>query len=373
MIYLDNAATSFPKPRSVIREVDRCLKCYCGNPGRGSHKLSLMAAEAIYSARESVASLLGLGAPEGVVFTYNATYALNIAIKSLATPNCHVITSYFEHNSVIRPLEELKARIGLEYDFFTQGEDIRVAITEKIRPNTTAIVCSLASNVTGDEVDLGVLSGIAKEYGLHLIVDASAAVGHRSFDLRRTPCDVFCAPGHKALYGIQGCGFAAFSDTVRKNTIIEGGSGSESKSKSMPILLPEGYEAGTLSTPAIVALNEGIKYVSKVGQDYIRARLISLTDYAEEIIRSVKNTTVYKPGNGVISFNIADLPSSIVACHLGRRGICVRGGLHCAPSIHSYLGTLDRGAIRLSFSLFNTRRQLDRVYKELKDIERNGI
>lgn len=366
MIYFDNAATSFPKPGSVIRATNDCIKRYCGNPGRSSHALSNKSAEMIYSAREAVADLLGGVEPEGVVFTYNATYALNLAIKSFVDSDCHIITSDFEHNSVIRPIEALKKRYKIDLSFFADEREIE----SLIRNETTGIICTLGSNVTGDSFDLKRLSDIAKKNNLFLIVDASQTIGHRNIDLINAPCDVLCAPGHKALFGIQGSGFAVFKNLDRKIGLVEGGSGSDSERKDMPPLLPEGYEAGTLATPVIVSLQSGIKYIKDIGLDNIQNKLDCLIDAMYERLTSLSSAKVYKRGNGIISFNLGDLPSSAVAYELDRLGICTRAGLHCAPSVHRRLGTLKQGTVRISFSYFNSLRQIDSFYKAIRSIEK---
>ena len=368
MIYLDNAATSFPKPRSVIRDLNFCLKKYCGNPGRSSHKLSVAASEAIYSVREAVAAHLGITSPESVVFTYNATYALNLAIKIFITQKCHILISDFEHNSVTRPLRVLQDKFGIEFTTFSTDGDIEKSIRKSIRDDTKGIVSSIASNVIGKEIPLKILSKIAAEYNLFLIIDASQAIGHKKIDLSKNPCDVLCAPAHKALFGIQGCGFAVFKNNDLRSTFIEGGSGSDSRNIYMPESLPERYEAGTLSTPAIVALGSGLKYISDVGIDNIEERLHRLTYMLEERLSCLNGITIYKSGNGILSFNIGNLPSSYIAGELDKYGICTRGGIHCAPSVHRKLETLKQGAIRVSLSNLNKELEIDHFYKALKSI-----
>jgi cysteine desulfurase family protein len=367
-VYLDNAATTFIKPRCVIKDLNFCLKKYCGNPGRSSHGLSIKAAEAIYSVREKIADLLHVTTPENVVFTYNATYALNIAIKAFVSEKCHIITSSFEHNSVIRPLESLKNELKIEYDKIDYDDDIIASLKRITRRDTKGIICSIASNVTGDGLPLRILSDYARDNSLFLIIDASQAIGHYDINLSETPCDALCAPGHKALFGIQGSGFVWFKDNTRRKTLIEGGSGSESANIYMPMLLPEGYEAGTLSTPAIVSLGSGIDYISKVGIDEIDRRLNYLTNDLYDKLSSLNNLTVYKSGNGLVSFNINGMSSSLLASMLDRDGICVRGGLHCAPSIHTLLETIEQGAVRASFSFLNTKTDSEKLYKALRDI-----
>ena len=368
MIYFDNAATTYPKPACVIEEINFCLKKYCGNPGRSSHRLSVKSSEAIYSAREEIADLLSVDSPEQVVFTYNATYALNLAIKTFVTEKCHILTSDFEHNSVIRPLERLKRSIGIEYSSFSSDGDVESNIRSAIREDTKGIICSIASNVTGENVDMEILSRVVAEKGLFLIIDASQAVGHREINLKNTPCDVLCAPGHKSLFGIQGCGFAYFREKKRRESFIEGGSGQDSASLVMPELLPEAYEAGTLSTPAIASLGRGVSFIREVGIDKIENKLLFLTEAMEDRLSSLNKVTIYKSGLGIISFNLAALPSSSVAMKLDEYGICVRGGLHCAPTIHKKLGTLERGAVRISFSYFNNLSQVDKAYKVISEI-----
>ena len=370
MIYIDNAATTFPKPRSVIGELNLCVKKYCGNPGRSSHILSLKSSEKIYLTREKIARMLGVNTPENIVFTYNATHGLNLAIKTFVTSHCHVLTSDFEHNSVIRPLEALKRKEGISYSIFDTDKDLKASLREKIKKNTKGIICSIASNVTGDTLSLKVLSNFAKENGLFLIIDASQAIGHTKIDLNEAHCDALCAPGHKALFGIQGSGFVYFRDKYRRESFIEGGSGSESMSVYMPDLLPEGYEAGTLSTPAIVSIGAGVEYVNSVGIDEIESKLNVLTDAAYDRLSTVEGIRIYKRGNGLISFNIDDIPSSTIASYLDEHGICVRGGLHCAPSIHKKLGTLEQGAVRISFSYLNRLKDVDGLYHAVKAIKR---
>jgi selenocysteine lyase/cysteine desulfurase len=368
MIYLDNSATSFPKPSCVIRELNNCVRKYCGNPGRSSHLLSLRSSEAIYEAREKIASLLSVEAPEGVVFTYNATYALNLAIKSFITEKCHILTSDFEHNSVIRPLQSLAQRLGIEYSSFSTRGDIESNIKAALRPDTAGIVTSIASNLTGETVSLKVLSDIARERDIFLIIDASQAVGHIDIDLGKTPCDVLCAPGHKALFGIQGSGFAYFKDKERRDSFIEGGSGSDSISLEMPRLLPEAYEAGTLATPAIVSLSCGVGYIREIGIDSIRERLDLLCEQMRGRLATHKEIILYESGLGILPFNIRGLPSSLVTDRLNDLGICSRGGLHCSPAAHRRLGTLEGGAVRLSFSYLNNIGQVDKAYSAIKGI-----
>ena len=230
MIYLDNAATSFPKPREVLLKTGNYIRRYCGNPGRSSHRLAARAAWEVFLAREAVASFIGLGEPEKIVFTQNATHALNIAIKTAITERCHVLTSDMEHNSVIRPLEKLKRTLGVQYSTFSLEGNLYDNMKSVLRSDTKAVICTLASNVTGRRADVSMLSRFCKEHTLRLILDASQLIGHEEINLSATPCSILCAPGHKALLGLQGSGFVAFADGIAGDSFMEGGSGTDSRS-----------------------------------------------------------------------------------------------------------------------------------------------
>ena len=361
MIYLDNAATSFPKPRRVIAEASKYIRRDCGNPGRSGHRLAARAAEAVYLAREEIASFFGVNTPERVIFTSNATHSLNLAIKTQITPLCHVLCSDIEHNSVIRPLERLRRDIGIEYSCFSLEGDLYANLTKAVRDNTEAIICTMASNVTGKRADVQTLSRFARERGLKLIFDASQLAGHEIIDLSKTPCTALCAPGHKGLFGLQGSGFVIFDDDYDTDGLMEGGSGFDSVSPDMPRGLPERYEAGTLATPAIVSLAAGIRFIKSVGIKSISGRLDSLTQATVNALCDTPRVQVLGAKGGIVCFNVADMPSSQVEAALDRLGICVRSGLHCAPSAHRLLGTLNGGAVRVSFSYFNREADVNRL------------
>ena len=369
MIYFDNAATSYPKPKEVYKAVFDNLKYASGNPGRSSHALAAAAAESLFSTRESVCRLLGIDDPERVVFCYNATEALNLAIKTRITEKCHIITSDIEHNSVVRPLHALGKRLGVEYSVFDSDGDIERSIRALVRPDTKGIVSSLMSNVTGKIIDISVLSAVSRKLGLFLILDASQILGHRQINLKSTPCDVLCGPGHKGLYGIMGVGFAVFGDKTRSESFIEGGSGSESLNPEMPIYLPDSYEAGTPGVSAITSLDAGIKYVMNTGIDCISRTLTELTWAATDRLCSLKNVSLHAASNGIVSFNLGSIPSVTLAEMLELEGIATRGGYHCAPSAHRKLGTIGSGAVRVSFSHKNKVSEIDKLYRILKNIE----
>ncbi len=368
MIYFDNAATSYPKPCSVIREVNLCLEKFIGNPGRSGHIPALLAAEKIYDARERLGKHLNFSAPENIVFTLNATYAINMALRAKIPAGSHVITSDIEHNAVIRPLELLHSQLGIEYSAFSSCDDIRANIISEIRTNTSAIVSTLASNVTGRRIPLEILSAVAKEYSLILIVDASQAVGHEKIDLEKNPCDCLCAPAHKGLFGIQGAGFAVFSSANNISPFVVGGSGTNSKSLYMPDFLPEMLEAGTPPTPAIAALCAGTKYVDLLGVEEIEEKEVLLSERIKTGLSLINGVTLYESYGGIVLFNLDGISEWRVVSELDRYGVCVRGGLHCAPAAHRLTQTESFGAVRVSFSCFNTIREVDKFLKILENI-----
>ena len=368
MIYFDNAATTYKKPPSVIKAVRACIRRYSANPGRGAHRLSIYASEAVYDARERVAAFFSCDSPERVVFTYNTTYALNLAIKSIVKPNTHVLISNLEHNSVVRPIQKLADATGVSYSVFdTSADDLRTEIVSHIRPETKTIVSTVASNVTGAEIPLEVLVDIKREYGLKLIIDAAQAAGHKNITLTGD-VDAFCFPAHKAMLGIMGTGVCIFGADYTPASLIEGGSGILSKSLYMPDTLPEALEAGTLGLPGIVALSEGIRFLESYGIGEVEKRIEYLTQLLIDRIGAVKGARIIGANNGVVSFMLRDFGSEDAAARLDGKGICTRAGFHCAPLAHEALGTGDTGTVRASLSIFNTRREIDRFYRALREI-----
>ncbi len=368
MIYFDNAATTFPKPKSVIKEVTRCLRSYCGNPGRSAHVMSLRASEKIYEAREAVAGLIGLEKSENVVFTQNASYALNLAIKTSVMPGDKILISDLEHNSVLRVVDKLSCEdADISYSVFSSDSSEK-ELEDIIKNGISLVVCNAISNVTGKENPIKAISNLRQKYKFKFIVDASQMLGHKEFSYLSCPCDVVCAPGHKALFGIQGSGFCAFYNDVSRGSLIEGGSGNESKNRKMPTQLPERLEAGTLSTPAIASLLPGIEFIKEQGIENIENHLSCLTDLTRERLSELKDVKIYGAENGLVSFGAKKLPPSRIAALLDRCGICVRAGFHCAPLTHEMLGTYDIGTVRVSFSFFNSKKEIDLFYRKLSEI-----
>lgn len=368
MIYFDNAATTFPKPKIVIKEAFKCLNNYCGNAGRSSFGISFKTSEKIYETRDIIADFFNFYDPTRVIFTHNATHALNIAIKGEVKARGHVIISDLEHNSVLRPLYKTVSNSGGEISVFNTDLPLKQSLIPLIREDTIVIICSLASNVTGKTVDYIELYKIAKENNIKLILDASQYFGHRAFDYEDCPADYIIASGHKSLFGLQGSGILLLGKKSFPDTLIEGGNGYDTLNRGMGELIPEKYEAGTVAAPSIVGLSTGIRYIMDVTVESVEEKLATLSEKALNILHSFDNIEICGNGLGIISFNFKNIPSSIIAEDLSKYGIITRSGLHCAPLIHNKLGTSKTGTVRMSFSYLNKLSELDKFYKALKSI-----
>jgi len=368
MIYLDNAATTNPKP-SVVMEASRiALEKYSSNPGRSGHEGSILAAEEIYKCREKAAHFFNCASPENVVFTLNCTHAINYVIKGVLKPNSHVITSSLEHNAVMRPLETLKKRGQIDYDeaevFFGDNDATLRSFERLIKKNTLLIICTHTSNVCGITLPIERIGKLCKEYNIPFAVDAAQSAGVLPIDMEKMNIDFLCCPGHKGLYGPMGTGIL-ISSGRRLETIIEGGTGNFSIDLNQPEDLPERFESGTVNTPGIIALAAGINFVEKKGIDKIYSHEMRLIGKAYENLQEMKNISLYTvyPNSEyfapVLCFNVVGIPSMEVAKGLNDRGVAVRAGLHCAPSAHNRLGTIGSGAVRISPSIFTTEHEIN--------------
>ena len=371
MIYLDNAATTFPKPERVTKAVLRCIEQYCGNAGRGSHPLAMAAAEQIYTCREQLSDLLGAPSPERVIFTQNTTHALNLAIKGLLRHGDHALISELEHNAVRRPLGRLRTDGVIAYDAFPvlglTEEEIVAGIERRVRPETKAVICAHASNICSCALPLAAIGALCRKKGLFLLVDGAQSAGVLPIDMQKMHIDALAIPGHKALYGIQGCGALLLNERVTLDTLIEGGSGVSSLDIQMPIDPPERYEAGTLPTPAIVGLLEGIRSLRE--DEDILEREQRLFAALLERLSALPQIIVYAPSyhGSVLLFNHRSASAAEVGRHLASQGICVRTGLHCAPLAHRALNTPEGGAVRISLGRYNTLAEIDTLWRALKD------
>lgn len=372
MIYLDNAATTFPKPPRVVEALTTCVTQYGGNPGRGAHPLSLLCAEKVYDCRVALAAFFGAECPERILFTHNTTHALNLAIKGLFGKGDHVLISELEHNAVRRPLCALHQAQGVSFERFPvvgrSVSQILSGIRSRLRPNTKGVICTHASNVCSLALPLAEIGAFCRTRSLFFVVDAAQSAGHLAIDMQQMQISALAAPAHKALYGIQGVGVLALRDGIELPTLIEGGSGVDSLAAEMPTLPPERYESGTLPTPGIVALAAGLDFVRDYGLPCIAAQEIALFRAARERLEGLPQITVYQreQEGAVLLFNHNTYSPEEIAHRLARENICVRAGYHCAPLAHEALGTLSRGAVRLSFGLFNTVSDLDALWKALR-------
>lgn len=377
MIYLDNAATTFPKPASVISEMRRCARSYCGNPGRGSHALSRASAQVIYRCREALAQFFGLEQPENVIFTMNTTYALNMVIRGALQVGDHVLISDMEHNAVYRPVWDLAQKKQITYDVFPTfsakkdrtTEEILKAIENCITPRTKMLICSHASNICSAVQPIAEIGALCHKHGITFVVDGAQSAGILPIDMQRMQIDALCVPGHKGLYGVQGTGALLMRTALPLTPLIYGGNGIRSLEPFMPDFPPERYESGTLPTPAIAALGEGIKFINTVTSEAIRTHEEGLYRRLREILGNMPHITMYVPHHvgSVLSFTHETIPADDLARYLDeRRGICVRSGFHCAALAHRTLQTPAEGSVRVSFSYFTRPDDIEQFAKAIQ-------
>ncbi len=378
MIYLDNAATSFPKPDIVYNAMMEAMREYGANPGRSGHKLALKAGRAIYETRELLANFFNIEDPMRIIFTSNATDGLNLAIKGLLKPNDHVITTSMEHNSVLRPLKALE-NSGVETTIIqcdeTGSMDIK-DIEVNIKNNTKLIVTTHASNVTGTIFPIKEIGNLAKKHGIIYMVDVAQTAGVYDIDVIDMSIDILAFPGHKSLLGPQGTGGVYIREGLEISQMKEGGTGSRSDSLIQPDIYPDKFESGTPNMPGIVGLGAGIKYILEQGIDNIREHERKLTKTFIDELREIESVKIYGPCNiekqaPVISINIGEEDSSEVSFILDEVfNIAVRPGLHCAPLAHQTINCYEQGCIRFSVGPFNTINDIDAAVNAIKIISK---
>ena len=375
MIYLDNAATSLHKPAEVIEAVVKAMQS-SGNAARGAHGPSLCAAGTVYDTRKKLAAFFGCPQADHVAFTANATGALNIAIYGLLSPGEHAISTDLEHNSVLRPLYDLEEK-GLALDFVPADRKGCVNYDDfeaLIRPNTKAIVCTHASNLTGNALDVARIAEIAHRHGAYLIVDASQTAGSFSIDMTAMGIDVLCFTGHKGLLGPQGTGGLCVRPGMELRPFQRGGSGVQSHNRHQPMNYPTRLEAGTLNSHGIAGLGAALDYLKLQGVEsmYCRAHERMMQFYKG--VSSIEGVTVYgdfsqSPRAAIVSLNVRAFDSSMVADALySDYEIATRAGAHCAPRMHAALGTTDQGAVRFSFSPFQTEEEIRTAVEAIRQI-----
>lgn len=375
MIYLDSSATSFLKPPQVAEAVFRSFNTI-GNAGRGAHAPTLNASRLIYDTREKLAALFGTPDPSRIAFTCNATEALNIAIHGAIHPGEHVITTACEHNSVLRPLY-LKEKEGTELTIIPADKKGRIRydlLESSVKSNTSAIVLTHASNLSGNVTDLAFVSNFAKKHGLLLIVDASQTAGSLPINVVKMGIDILCFTGHKGLFGPQGTGGLYVREGLTLSPLKSGGSGIHSFDRQHPTDMPTALEAGTLNGHGIAGLNAGLDYILSTGVKNIHAKEISLARRFVNGISDISDLKLYGDIDAplrtpIISLNIGNMSSASVSDILWEDyEICVRAGAHCAPLMHKTFGTEKQGAVRFSFSCFNTEAEIDTAIRAVHEI-----
>jgi cysteine desulfurase family protein len=372
MIYLDNAATTLIKPPAVARAAAWAVG-HLGTPGRGGHQAAMDAARIAYECRERAASLFHVRDPENVVFTYNATHALNIAIKTIAGRGDKVIISGYEHNSVTRPLHAVGARVIVAASELFEPEMALLAVERRLNDDVTLVVCNHVSNVFGYVLPVERIAEACREKRIPFILDASQSAGVLDIDFETLGASFVCMPGHKGLYGPQGTGLLLCAR--KPESVLQGGTGSHSMSPDMPDVLPDRIEAGTHNMPGIAGLSAGLEYIIKKGPKNILAHERELIGYAADSLVKMEGVRVFKGEyefcqTGVLSFLIEGIPCETIGDALSARGICVRAGLHCAPLAHKSAGTLPAGTIRISVSSFNTKRDVSVLANAVGDLVR---
>ena len=375
MIYLDNAATTLHKPQQVIDAVVHAMQSM-GNCARGTHEEALDAARTVYDARVRLASLFGCPRVDHVAFTANSTEALNMAINGLIDPGDHVISTDLEHNSVLRPLYRLEAEHGAELSFVPADKlgNVDYADFERLmKPNTRAVVCTNASNLTGTVLDIERIAKTAHSHGALVIVDASQTAGCWPIDMKKMGIDVLCFTGHKGLLGPQGTGGICVKEGIEIRPFKVGGSGVQSYSRTHPAEYPTRLEAGTLNGHGIAGLGAAAKFISETGVENIHAKERSLMLRFYEGVKNIEGVTVYgdftKDKTAIVALNIRDYESGEVSYELSQGyGIATRPGAHCAPRMHKALGTAEVGAVRFSFSFYNTEEEIDEAVRAVAEL-----
>lgn len=375
MIYLDNAATSYPKPRSVLSAAGTANRNFAFNSGRGGYAESVLSAQKIFDVRIKIADFFGCQ-PQNVAFTSNCTSALNTAIKGLVKKGDHVLLSSLEHNAVYRPVYKLHAAGLIDYDMVDYSPDAEVFlqnIRRAEKANTSMVIMLYASNVFGVVHPVHAVGEYCKRKGWHFVLDAAQSAGILPLNMAEANVTALCAPGHKGLYGIMGTGFLAVQEGVLPDSLMEGGTGSNSYDPMQPDFLPDRLEAGTLNNPGILALGAGLDFINKTGIKALHTYEMHLTRYLYEELKKIDGATLYTSfealGVPVLSFNYKDYSSEAVAAHLAQKRIAVRAGYHCAPCAHHFFGTDERGTVRLSPSVFTTSKECEYFLNSLKNMD----
>lgn len=378
MIYLDNGATSFPKPRGMVEAMTRCMTEYCGNPGRSGHMYSMRTGDGVYNARKKLGKLFNIPDYSRIVFTSNTTGALNQGICGTLKEGDHVVTTSMEHNSVLRPLKSLEAR-GIEHTIVMCDKTGLVNlrdIKEAIKENTKMIVCTHASNVVGTIQPIREIGELAHRNNLIFMVDGAQTGGVLPINVSDMNIDMLAMPGHKGLLGPMGTGFLYVREGIEATPLLSGGTGSASKDRRQPRDMPDGFEAGTVNAPGIIGLGYSADMLLRIGVSNIYEKEHELTVLLDHELRNMKNVVVYGPEDvskkvGIVTFNIKGKSCEQVADELSEvYGIAARAGFHCAGLAHRTIGTWNQGAVRLSLGVFNTKMQIKTAIEAVNKIRK---
>lgn len=371
MIYLDNASTTHKKPRCVIRAVKKGLTRYSVNSGRGAYKLAIKASNIVYETRIKISQFINNDDPSNIIFTGSCTQAINMALRGSAVSNGHIITTTFEHNSVLRTLNYLKNKYNISYTIITPKSSIisLEEITKEIRKNTYLVAINHTSNVIGTTQNIKEIGKLCASKKLLLFLDGAQSVGHTKIDMKECNINMLSIAGHKGVFAPQGIGVLALNN-VKINPLIMGGTGTYSESLDQPLEAPEGLESGTQSIGNIMGFGAGIDYLVQ-NFDKINEKIKKLSYYLYDNLLTINKVKVYseRENSGVISFNVDGMTSSDVSNILSEKyNICTRSGLHCAPLVHRYFNTTNRGMVRVSLSYFNSYREITKFLKAIREI-----
>ncbi len=380
MIYLDNAATSFPKPQRVLDAMYAYARCFGANPGRGGHRLSMKAGERVFACREKLADHFGCES-ERVAFTNNCTTALNTAIKGVLGKGDHVVISSLEHNSVLRPVHDLAEKGIITYSVarvnpLDDNETLK-SFALQVKENTRAMIVTHVSNVFGTVLPIEKLCTYCKAKGILFILDGAQSAGSHVINMKKQGIDILCIPGHKGLLGPMGTGALLFGDSVEIKALTRGGTGSHSLSENQPTVYPDRLESGTVNMPGIAALYEGIKAVQGFGGERaVLSKEAELIHLLREDLSVIPSADVYSEMHGgkstnLLSFNLGDLHSEVVSAMLDRDGIAVRAGYHCSYLAHKNYSTSEKGCVRVSTGIFNSKKDIKNLVFSLNKIAKS--